>query len=521
MLVQIGGVKTKLSETAVNWAKKHIQNFYDSDFFYKPFEFDGLWANWNEVSEHLTHKDIQSFVVKKPIFYPAPKKGVGFRIVHQLDPIDSLVYTSLAYEIAQKVEDKRLSNETIFSYRIDLNDQGDFFVGGSGYDAFKAKSGELAESFNYVLVTDITDFYNQIYHHRLQNAIELCDPSLNELSTDIEIFLMKITNKVSRGIPVGPAASIIMAEALFNDIDEFIYAKNQNYVRYVDDIRIFSNSKIELENILHDLTEYLYQNHRLTLSSHKTEIFESIDFILGMLENPNEQERTAIHQALSDLNIQVGGDYCDVEPINGINELPQESRIKVQGLAFQKLMSEIVSSDRLDLGLARHILRRAKKLRSRVILKNLLNNFDFFTPVIRDVILYLEEVSSEKMFEYHQNELERVLKESNSLKYPFINYWITTFFATTSYSSSYPFIKDFINQKGDLRAKALFAVKDNRVWWVRREKDRIDHVSPWERRAIIYSGRLLSDGERGHWMNSIIRDGDLEDKSMAIWIKSL
>ena len=32
--------------------------------------------------------------------------------------------------------------------------------------------------YQYILQTDITDFYNQIYVHRLQNAIEAADSSL-------------------------------------------------------------------------------------------------------------------------------------------------------------------------------------------------------------------------------------------------------------------------------------------------------------------------------------------------------
>lgn len=428
----------KLSEIAVNWAKDHIQNFYDSDFYFKPFEFQGLWANWNEVLHYLTNTDINSLNVKKPIFYPAPKKGVGFRIVHQLDPLDSLAYTALAYEIAQKVEHKRLSDNIVFSYRISLNGRGDFFAEGNGYNAYKERSSELAMETDYVLVADITDFYNQIYLHRLQNAIELCDPSLEEISKDIEKFLMKLTGKVSRGIPVGPAASIIMAEALLHDIDQYIYAKNQNYVRYVDDIRIFSNSKEELEIMLHNLTQYLYQNHRLTLSSTKTRIVETATFIWECLDNPDEQERAAIYQALSDLNIKSNGDYPDSEPVTDIDDLSKESKVKAQGIAFQTLIDEITQSTELDLGLSRHILRKAKKLRSRVILNGLFDNFDLFTPVIRDVILYLEEVSSTSMFERSQPKFQTILNESSSLKYPFINYWVTTYFANAKFTCNYP-----------------------------------------------------------------------------------
>ncbi|MCW7076319.1 MAG: RNA-directed DNA polymerase [Candidatus Syntrophoarchaeum sp.] len=261
----------KLSTESIEFAKNHIKEFYDSDFFVKPFEFEVLQACWDDVQGYLLDTEISAFSAKVPIAFAAHKPKGGFRVVHQLDPIDSLVYTALAYEVAESVENRRIPIEDRIacSYRIKTDDDGNFFVKDNGYNDFFDHSEELANSYSYVLVTDITDFYNQIYLHRL-NSIEQCCPNNPEISKDLEKFLMKLNNKTSMGIPVGPAASIIMAEASLIDIDEFIFNRNANYVRYVDDFRIFSNSKIELELLLQDLTMYLYSSHRLNLSSSAT-----------------------------------------------------------------------------------------------------------------------------------------------------------------------------------------------------------------------------------------------------------
>ena len=50
------------------------------------------------------------------------------------------------------------------------------------------------------------------------------------------------------------------------DIDNFITNKGFEFTRYVDDIRIFSNSQKDLDKILEELTQYLYEQHRLNLS---------------------------------------------------------------------------------------------------------------------------------------------------------------------------------------------------------------------------------------------------------------
>ena len=63
-----------------------------------------------------------------------------------------------------------------------------FFTGGSGYPNFTDQTEYLATQHDFVLVTDIADFYNQIYLHRLSNAVEFADKSLREVGEDIEFF---------------------------------------------------------------------------------------------------------------------------------------------------------------------------------------------------------------------------------------------------------------------------------------------------------------------------------------------
>lgn len=179
----------------------------------------------------------------------AKPKG-GFRVVHQLEPIDSVIYTALACEIATAVEAARTpsAEHIACSYRLSVSD-GSYFAGGSGWSDFQ-QTESLADTYENVLVTDITDFYNQIYLHRLNNAIELSNSNLKPLADDIENFLATLNNKASQGVPVGPAASIVMAEAVLIDVDSFIKDQGVHHTRYVDDFRIFFNSVRELYSVL-------------------------------------------------------------------------------------------------------------------------------------------------------------------------------------------------------------------------------------------------------------------------------
>jgi len=419
----------RLTESSLEFAKKHIERFYDSDFFAKPFEFSAIWASWEVVKEFLLNTDLEDLEISPNLSYAAPKPNQGFRIVHQLDPLNSLIYTALAREIAENIENRRIPIEENIacSYRIEIDEErGSFFGSGNGYNKFILKSRELAEKYNYVLVADITDFYNQIYIHRLQNSISSCGNGLDEIASEIEKFITRLNNKVSKGIPVGPAGSIIFAEACLIDIDEFILENDFEFTRYVDDFRIFSNSKINLLHMLEKLSYYMYSNHRMSISSAKTEIMTTNIFIDNHLQDPTELEKNRIHDALEELNLEVNF-YPDIEPFD-IDDLPPEDRIRIQAEALRSLLDNIIDLGKLDLGLARHILRRAGTLRSRSIYRPILENFDFFAPVIRDVIIYLERVTNDLVIERNLDLFLNIIKQSEVKNLPFISYWLGYFF---------------------------------------------------------------------------------------------
>src|SRR4030095_2206066 len=118
-----------LKESSVEWALKHLGRFYASDFFPRPFEFAAISDQWADIKAHLLALDLHSYVPQTPVMSLALKPNGTFRVVHQLDPIDSLIYTALMYEMAAKIEQYRIpSDEKIaWSYRIKPSVNGSFF----------------------------------------------------------------------------------------------------------------------------------------------------------------------------------------------------------------------------------------------------------------------------------------------------------------------------------------------------------------------------------------------------------
>ena len=93
-----------------------------------------------------------------------------------------------------------------------------------------------------VAVADIADFYSRIYQHRLENVIEASarSPRGEDVARVlVRKFLSKISGNNSYGIPIGPFASRVLAEAVLIDVDAALLSDGADFIRWVDDYTIF------------------------------------------------------------------------------------------------------------------------------------------------------------------------------------------------------------------------------------------------------------------------------------------
>ena len=107
-----------LEETSIEWALLHVTNLYDSDFYPRLFEFEAIKHSWTNIKAHLLAIDLDEYASKNPVISLALKPNHNFRVVHQLDPIDSIIYSALLYENASNIENFRLPIGGILLARI-------------------------------------------------------------------------------------------------------------------------------------------------------------------------------------------------------------------------------------------------------------------------------------------------------------------------------------------------------------------------------------------------------------------
>ncbi len=513
----------KLSLAALDWALTHIQKFGDTDVFPIPFEYEAISHSWLGIRSELVSTDLSTYRPGALHRTLVPKPGGGFRIAVQLDPVDALVYTAMLYEAAPLIEKARVSvdQEVVYSYRIQIDPSGSFFPSASGWQGFHARSSHLADSgFTHVLLADIADFYNQIYIHRVQNALESAGV-IQGRANNIERFLLSLNAKQSRGIPVGPIGSILLAEITLNDVDRFLLRRGCTFVRYVDDFRIFCVSRKEAIETLHDLTEYLHTAHRLSLESHKTKVMNVNRFKSTELTDPAEVEREAQSERLRLLVEEIRNwTGYDIDP----DELADDDRTQAVRDVLVDLFSVCVAKRPLHLGLARHVLRRATSLKTAVLVESVIDSLEILAPVFRDVCKYLKaSVPKGAGATKRAGQLVNFLESSDLGRLPFIRMWMLDLFLTRRDLATNDVVgrlaADSVDKLG-VRYVAQFAKLYRQIDWVRVQKEMWRNHGSWDRRAVIWSSQILPRGERRPWLDMVKESPDALDRAVAIFAES-
>jgi hypothetical protein len=487
----------------------------DSDLAPVPFEYQALNADWPKIRSELLARDLSNPTAGAQVYFLVPKPEGSYRVATRLDPLDALTYTAAVYECASAIEKSRAPAATACSYRLDPVPDGRLFAAGNGWETWTRRSVELAKesSTTYVVTADISDYYSQIGHHRVCNALESAGVGSSRAQS-IEKMLGAWSALQSRGLPVGPHASIVLAEACMNDVDQHLSSRGYRHLRYVDDFRIFCRSHAEAIRAIHDLCDYLFTAHRLSLQPQKTRTYAASTFISMVVERPEllEQTRKAEHiKELVDL-FQAAGYSVEQDDID-------TSKLNLDVLV--ELFQECITAHPVRLGLLRYVLRRAAKLGTNRLQDATLSKLSALLPVMRDVCLYLKKAKDKATQTQVAERLIAFGVDSEYAFQPYLQEWIvdviTTAFADSCDDTRLLALARETRTGMGLRGEALIARVRKDISWVRLYKERWRALGPWERRAVIWAGAILADDERHAWKKTVLSTTtDLLDRAVAI-----
>jgi reverse transcriptase-like protein len=274
-------------------------------FLPEPPEFTLVRKNWKNTKAFLTSIDLDTYEGYSPIRSFAPKSRLNVRRVSLLHPYDFIFYTSLALAMKEGIAKSRLSADRVFSYRTEKTSIKQLYAASPSFKEFKAAAAKrvTANPEGFIGVTDIADFFPRIYQHRLINALEATTAGTQrDKIRALEKMLFRFSEGTSYGIPIGPPASRLLAEAVLIDVDSTLISYGVDFIRFVDDYVIFSERPQDAEYAIRVLGETLFLNHGLTLQTAKTKVMSAADYSEKYLtlHSEKEENRRKLFEMLGD-----------------------------------------------------------------------------------------------------------------------------------------------------------------------------------------------------------------------------
>lgn len=204
----------------------------------------------------------------------APTGSSGFRISTKIHPFWNIYLNGLAIAIAEENEPKR--SLCAHSYRYSNSGPG-LFDRSQSWRAYKQATldNQALKNTNAVVVqTDISNFYEHIYHHRLENCISDLFSETSTVAVQIDRLLNQMASGRSFGLPVGGQCSRILAELLMSAIDQLLTQSGVTWHRYVDDFTLIASSQADAYKSISILSNAL-ADYGLSLNRSKTTILKA------------------------------------------------------------------------------------------------------------------------------------------------------------------------------------------------------------------------------------------------------
>ena len=190
----------------------------------------------------------------------APSGSHGFRITTKIHPFWNLYLNGLGLAIAEANEEFRSAR--VHSYRLG-GDPSTFFDKSKSWRTYKEatlKEEALKSEYCVVIQTDISSFYEHIYHHRLENIVDGLGAGRSRVAVQIDRILSKLSAGRSFGLPVGGQCARVLAEVMMTPIDLSLSDAEIIWHRYVDDFTLIctsqQNAYAALSTLSHSLADY-------------------------------------------------------------------------------------------------------------------------------------------------------------------------------------------------------------------------------------------------------------------------
>mgnify|MGYP003343270958 CR=1 FL=1 len=430
-----------------------------------------------------------------------PKGYLAFRPVTQLDPLDAIFLSALVFEIGADIEKRRrpVQERRVFSYRFRGASDGTLYSSADSWADFWKVSKERAASAKYVLLTDIADFYNQIYHHVIENQLDSAGvrPPLKYALTRL---LQQDSEKVSRGIPIGPHATHLLAELSLVPSDNFFCDIGMRFCRFVDDIHVFCDSESQAHVQLHKMAAYFDATQKLTLNKQKTKVMSSTAFQSlcdsQLTDHPINSNEARI---LEVVRRNSRSPYARV----GMGSIAPAERPLFDKATLEDILSAYLAANDVDHVRLRWFLRRLAQVGAPGAVAFCLKNFERLVPEVAEVAGYLQSAEESYVGPWPELGADLLKVYSGEVAKPneYLRIVLLGLFGRMTKLDNLPHLFSLYEnvRPSEQREIILAAAAAGAVDWVRQFKGRYLGAEPWTARAMAYAMRILPRDEFVAW----------------------
>jgi hypothetical protein len=217
-----------------------------------PEWFEPLLINYSAREDRI-RKTISQYLngdrPQPPFQISIPKRNNNENVWIVPSTNDQIIIQACVSAIAKRIEDKFIDPAKVFSSRLNRDPNRLAFLEDqvSAWARFQIESQSRCSQSSCVLQIDIKDAFENITIDKFMSFIKRANANSTAVQL-IGVFLKEYA-KYGKGLPFLNDSIFFLGNAYFYNADEIIRKYSRNFVRYVDDYKIFGTSRSSLESM--------------------------------------------------------------------------------------------------------------------------------------------------------------------------------------------------------------------------------------------------------------------------------
>ncbi len=187
---------------------------------------------------------------EEPRFEAVGKPGGGVRILTRLSDADSAAYSSAVAEVAPAIE-RALGPEAMADRAVCLRSgQLRSEHWRPAYERLNLNGRRLLadRGSTHLLLADVRDCFVSIQPDVLRGRLV----SIGAPGPAVEVVMEQIRDFAEKGVgglPIGPTPSAVLANAVLEHADSALRIAGIRFLRWVDDVMIFTDSRLQSDHV--------------------------------------------------------------------------------------------------------------------------------------------------------------------------------------------------------------------------------------------------------------------------------